>query len=75
MNQVILKSILERAEHWAEEDVEDLADYARVIEARRTDTYRVSEEEREVLIQAVEETERGDFAADDLISAAAKCFN
>jgi hypothetical protein len=36
MNQTTLRTILERAEHWAEEDQQDLAVYARVIEARRT---------------------------------------
>ncbi|WP_163267906.1 hypothetical protein [Chelativorans alearense] len=75
MNQTTLKAILEQAEHWAEEDRQDLADYARVIEARRTGTYRVSETEREALTRSLKEADRGEFATDTMISAAAKRFD
>ncbi|WP_159591539.1 hypothetical protein [Chelativorans xinjiangense] len=75
MNQTTLKAVLEQAEHWAEEDRQDLADYARVIEARRTGTYRVSETEREALTKSLKEADRGEFATDAMISAAAKRFD
>jgi hypothetical protein len=75
MNQTTLRTILERAEHWAEEDQQDLADYARVIEARRTGVYRVSEAEREALTEALAEAERGDFATEEMISETAKRFH
>src|SRR5882757_8875963 len=40
-----LKEVLERAETWPEEDQEELADYVRDIEARRTGVYHASAEE------------------------------
>ena len=74
MNQNTLKSILKHAENWAEEDREELADYARVIEARRTGLYRVGEAERRALNEALVEADRGDFATDDMVAESAKRY-
>lgn len=59
------KSILERVEFLAVEDQEELSELAREIEARRTDTYRLSDEER----GAIEAARRGPFATDDEVEA------
>ena len=42
----ILKEVIEHAETWPVEDQQDLAEYAREIEARRTGVYSMSDDER-----------------------------
>ena len=42
----ILKEVIEHAETWPREDQEELAEYAREIEARRTGVYSMSDDER-----------------------------
>lgn len=74
MNQNTLKSILKHAENWAEEDREELADYARMIEARRHGLYNVSEAERRVLNEALAEADQGDFATDAIVAESAKRY-
>jgi hypothetical protein len=59
-----LRDLLEEASGWPEEDQRELADYARMIEARRTGVYRVSDEERAVLLERIAEADRGEFASD-----------
>ncbi|MCO0638084.1 hypothetical protein [Chelativorans salis] len=44
-----------------------MADHARVIEARRTGTYRVSEAERETLTTALKEADQGEFATEGTV--------
>ena len=41
-----LKDLLEHAETWPREDQDELAEYAREIQARRTGVYTMSEDER-----------------------------
>ena len=42
----LLKEVIEHAETWPREDQEELAEYAREIEARRTGVYTMSDDER-----------------------------
>jgi hypothetical protein len=42
----LLKEVIEHAETWPLEDHEELAEYAREIEARRTGIYTMSDQER-----------------------------
>jgi hypothetical protein len=42
----ILKDVIKQAETWPQRDQEELAEYAREIQARRTGAYTMSEEER-----------------------------
>ena len=42
----LLKEVIEHAETWPQEDQEELAEYAREIEARRTGIYTMSDDER-----------------------------
>lgn len=75
MNQAKLKSILDDAENWTAEDREELADYARIIEARRAGLYRVTESEREALSEALGQAERGEFASDAMMAESAKRYD
>jgi predicted transcriptional regulator len=62
-----VKDILRKVESWPEEDQEELAEVARIIEARRTGVYRLSDEERAAVREGMAAAHRGDFAPDDEI--------
>jgi hypothetical protein len=62
-----VKDILRKAEAWPEEDQQELADLARLIEARRTGTFRLTEDERVAVREGMAAAARGDFAPDDEI--------
>jgi predicted transcriptional regulator len=68
----ILQDVFEHAANWPREDQEELAEYAREIEARRTGTYTMSDEERAAVRMGLAEADRGEFAPDDLIAKADK---
>jgi hypothetical protein len=59
------EDILERVRSWPEEDQQELADLARVIEARRTGVYVLSQSEE----AALDEAKRGRFVPDERIAA------
>jgi predicted transcriptional regulator len=61
--------LLERVRRWPAEDQQELADYARVIEARRTGLYRLSDEERQAVREGLAEADRGEFVSDDEVAA------
>jgi predicted transcriptional regulator len=65
-----LEEIIKKAEHWPSEDQEELAEYAREIEARRTGVYIMSEAERAAVHEGLAEADRGEFASDDVIAEA-----
>lgn len=54
---------------WPAEDQQELADFARVIEARRTGAYRVSAAERAAILEGLEQADRGEFVPDAEIAA------
>ncbi len=60
-----VKEILRQVESWPEEDQEELAQVARVIEARRTGIYRLSDEERAAVREGMAAARRGEFVPDD----------
>jgi hypothetical protein len=64
-----VRKILEQVETWPEEDQEELAEYAREIEARRSCIYQLSEDERAALAQSAEDVRAGRFASDEQIAA------
>ncbi|MEA2818652.1 MAG: hypothetical protein QOJ86_656 [Bradyrhizobium sp.] len=47
-----LRDLLAHAETWPREDQDELAEYAREIEARRTSVYRMSDDEKAAVSQA-----------------------
>jgi hypothetical protein len=60
-----VKTILERVASWPVEDQEELSEFAREIEARRSGVYRLSDEER----AAIDAARRGPLASDDEVEA------
>jgi predicted transcriptional regulator len=67
-----LKDAVRLAETWPKEDQEELAEYAREIEARRTGVYVMSDEERIAVRQGLAEVDRGEFVPDDVVAEADK---
>jgi predicted transcriptional regulator len=68
----ILKEVLEHAESWPLEDQQELAEYAREIEARRTGIYTMSDDERVTVANGLAEADRGEFVPDEIIAEADK---
>jgi hypothetical protein len=64
------KMLLEQVESWPLEDQEELAEYARAIQARRTGRYHATPEE----LAAIDEAERSGVATDDEVEAAFRTF-
>ena len=65
-----LKDVLEHAATWPVEDQNELAEYAREIEARRTGLYIMSDDERAAVGKGLAEADRGEFVADDVVEEA-----
>jgi hypothetical protein len=55
------KRLLEQGESWPEEDQEELAEYAREIEARRTGIYKMSDDECAAARRGLALADRGEF--------------
>jgi predicted transcriptional regulator len=72
MTTKTLKDVLEHAATWPQEDQEELAEYAREIEARRTGVYLMSDGEREAVARGLAEADRGEFVPDDVVARADK---
>jgi predicted transcriptional regulator len=72
MTTKTLKDVLEHAATWPQEDQEELAEYAREIEARRTGVYLMSDGERDAVARGLTEADRGEFVPDDVIARADK---
>ncbi|MEH2612230.1 hypothetical protein [Bradyrhizobium sp. AZCC 1693] len=68
----ILKEVIEHAETWPVEDQEELAEYAREIEARRTGVYSMSDDERAAVRRGLAEADRGEFVPDEIVTEADK---
>lgn len=67
-----LKDLIELAATWPAEDQEELAEYAREIQARRTGVYPLSEEEWAGIQPGLQEAERGEFVSDAALAEADK---
>ena len=68
----LLRDALQQAETWPREDQEELAEYAREIEARRTGVYIMSDEERSAVRRGLAEADRGQFVPDEVVAEADK---
>ncbi len=64
------KKLLEQVESWPAEDQEELAEYAREIEARRTGVYWATPEE----LADIDEAERSGVATEEDVEAAFQTF-
>jgi hypothetical protein len=71
----LLKQIIETASNWPPEDQAELAEYARVIEARRTGRYRVSDEERSAIAEGLAQADQADYASDEAVAELARRFH
>lgn len=69
MTKEQFNAVLEAARSWPEEDQQELAEYAREIEARRTGVYVMSDEERAAVREGLEQAQRGEFVPDDEMDA------
>jgi predicted transcriptional regulator len=72
MTTKTLKDVLDHAATWPREDQEELAEYAREIEARRAGVYTLSDEERISVAKGIAQADRGEFVPDELVSEADK---
>jgi hypothetical protein len=67
------KKLLERVEAWPAQDQEELAEYAREIEARRTGVYDATPEELAAIDEALGQVARGELSTkEDIETAFAK---
>jgi hypothetical protein len=64
------QKLLEQVQSWPEEDQEELAEYARDIEARRSGVYRATAEELQAIDEAIAELDRGEVASEAEVRAA-----
>jgi hypothetical protein len=64
------KKLLEQVESWPAEDQQELAEYAREIEARRTGVYHASPEELAAIDEALGQVARGELASREEVEAA-----
>ena len=64
------QKLLEQVASWPQEDQDELAEYARDIEARRSGVYRASPEE----LKAIDDADRSGVATDEEVEAAFRSF-
>ena len=64
------KKLLEQVESWPPEDQEELAEYARDIEARRAGIYHATPDELAAIDEAIAELDRGEVASEAEVRAA-----
>jgi len=67
-----LKELIEHAASWPLEDQNELAEYAREIEARRTGIYIMSDDERMAVAKGLASADQGKFVTDELVAEADK---
>ena len=70
MSTEALKEVVQRAESWPSEDQDELADYARVIQARRDGHYILSAAEQAAVAEGKAQADRGQFVSDDRLAEA-----
>jgi hypothetical protein len=64
------RKLLEQVASWPQEDQDELAEYARDIEARRSGVYRATPQE----LKAIDEADRSGIATDEEVEAAFRTF-
>lgn len=63
------EDILDRVKTWPPEDLEELAEVAREIEARRRGVYDVTPEEEKAIREGLAELERGEWTSEESMRA------
>jgi hypothetical protein len=64
-----LETLLERVSAWPEEAQAELMETINEIEARHTQTYKLSDEERAAVRQGLQEMREGKLASDERVAA------
>jgi hypothetical protein len=64
------RKLLEQVASWPQEDQDELAEYARDIEARRSGVYRATPED----LKAIDEADRSGIATEEEVEAAFRTF-
>jgi hypothetical protein len=67
-----LEELMKKGEKWPSEDQEELAQFAREIEARRTGVYVMSDAERVAVREGLTQADRGEFVPDGVVTKADK---
>jgi hypothetical protein len=68
MNKVV-ETLLERVANWPEEAQAELVKSIVDIETRHFGVYKLNDEERAAIKEALEEAERGEFVSDEVVAA------
>ena len=68
----LAKNLLDRVASWPDEDIAELNELAREIEARRTGVYIIDETEWVDLQESLREADRKEFVSEEVIEQANK---
>jgi hypothetical protein len=68
MNKVV-ETLLERVANWPEEAQAELVKSIVDIETRHFGVYKLNDEERAAIKEALQEAERGEFVPDEVVAA------
>ncbi len=68
----LAKNLIDRVASWPDEDVAELEEMAREIEARRTGVYVVSDAEWAELQEQIAEADRRELVPDEIVAEADK---
>ncbi len=68
----LAKNLIDRVASWPDEDVAELDELAREIEARRTGVYVVSDSEWAELQERIAEADRRELVPDEIVAEADK---
>ncbi len=63
------RDLLDRVSTWPQEDVEELNEMAREIEARRTGMYDLTAEEEKAIREGLAEFDRGEWTSEEAMRA------
>jgi hypothetical protein len=69
MTKEQINAVLESIRSWPQPDQEELVEFAREIEARRTGIYVMTDEERAAVREGFDQARRGDFVPDEEMDA------
>jgi len=61
--------VLDRISSWPQEDIDELAEMARVIEARRTGRYEVTPDEEAAIREGLAELDHGEWTSEEAMRA------
>jgi hypothetical protein len=69
MTKEQINAALESVRGWPQEDQEELLEFARIIEARRTGIYVMTDQERLAVREGLAQADRGEFVSDEDMEA------